>query len=124
MHYEFLTEQIIGAAYNVHKKLGYGFLEKVYENALAIELKKANLDVEQQKPVDVFYDGIKIGNYFADMVVNDLVVLELKAVDSLSEAHEAQLLHYLKSSEYEVGLLINFGTKVTIKRKVFDNENK
>ncbi len=124
MHYEFLTEQIIGAAYNVHKKLGYGFLEKVYENALAIELKKANLDVEQQKPVDVFYDGVKVGNYFADMVVNDLVVLELKAVDSLNEAHEAQLIHYLKSSEYEVGLLINFGTRVTIKRKVFDNENK
>lgn len=124
MHYEFLTEQIIGAAYKVHSKLGHGFLEKVYENALAIELKKAGLDVEQQRPVNVYYDGIQVGNYFADILVNDLVILELKAADSLIVDHEAQLIHYLRSSEYEVGLLINFGTKVSIKRKIYDNEQK
>jgi GxxExxY protein len=124
LHYEFLTEQIIGAAYKVHNKLGHGFLEKVYENALAIELIKAGLDVEQQKPVNVYYEGIQVGHYYADILVNVLVILELKAADSLIVDHEAQLIHYLRSSEYEVGLLINFGTKVSIKRKIFDNDQK
>ncbi len=124
MHYEFLTEQIIGAAYKVHSKLGHGFLEKVYENALAIELKKTGLDVEQQKPVNVYYEGIQVGHYYADILVNDLVILELKAVESLIVDHEAQLIHYLRSSEYEVGLLINFGKKVSVKRKIYDNEQK
>ncbi len=124
MYYEVLTEQIIGAFYRVHSKLGFGFLEKVYENALVIELKRANLDVVQQYPIDVYYDGVKVGIYCADIVVNDLVILELKACSSISEEHEAQLIHYLRSSEYEVGLILNFAKKATVKRKVFDNERK
>ncbi len=114
-----ITESIILSAYKVGNKLGCGFLEKVYENALSIELIKLNLEVSQQTPIIVKYDGINIGDYYADIMVNQSVLLELKAVKQLSEIHVAQCLNYLKASGFKVCLLINFGNpKVEIKRVV------
>lgn len=124
MYYEEVTKAILGAAYKVHNILGFGFIEKVYENSLVIELKKLDIQVEQQKQIDVFYDGSLVGFYVADLVVNDLVIVELKAVDFIAKEHEAQLLHYLRASKYEVGLVINFGRSVTVKRKVYENDQK
>jgi GxxExxY protein len=119
-----LTREIIGAFYAVYNSLGYGFLEKVYENALALELRRRGLRVDQQKPICVYYTGEIVGEYFADLVVNELVIIELKAVRAISESHEAQLLNYLKATPYEVGLLLNFGPKAVRRRKVYDNELK
>ena len=119
-----LTEKIIGAFFTVYKRLGYGFSEKVYENALVLELRKLGLKVEQQKRIPVYYDGQVVGEYFADIVVNGIVIIELKAVRQLLKEHEAQLLNYLKATTIEVGLLLNFGPKAEFKRKVYDNERK
>lgn len=119
-----LTEQIIGAFYKVYNTLGYGFSEKVYENALIIELKKLGLKVEQQTAIKVFYDGQNVGEYIADVVVEDQVLLELKAVRTLTGENEAQLLSNLKATPIEVGLLLNFGPKAQFIRKVFDNTLK
>ena len=119
-----LTKQIIGIFYDVYNVLGYGFLEKVYENALAIRLRKAGFTVAQQQPITVYFDGQVVGEYFADLVVNDLVILELKAVKELTEAHEAQLVNYLKATPYEVGLLLNFGLEPQVVRKAYDNRRK
>jgi GxxExxY protein len=119
-----LTEQIIGAFYAVYSSLGYGFLEKVYVNALVIELKKRGMDAYAELPIHVYYDGQLIGEYFADLVVNDLVILEIKSAKSLAVEHEAQLLNYLKATPYEVGLLLNFGPKPETKRRSFDNSRK
>ena len=120
-----VTEAIIGQFYRVYNELGYGFLEKVYENALALALRKAGLNVKQQQPIDVCFDGEIVGRYEADLVVNDVVILELKAARTLSPEHEAQLLNYLKATRYEVGLLLNFGaTKAELKRKAFNNSRK
>jgi GxxExxY protein len=119
-----LTEKIIGAFYRVSNTLGYGFSEKVYENALAIELRKLGLKVEQQARIVVYYEGEVVGEYQADLVVNGVVIVELKAVRQLADEHEAQLLNYLKATPIEVGLLLNFGPKADIKRKVYDNERK
>ena len=119
-----VTGQIIGAFYDVYNSLGYGFLEKVYENALAIELRRRGLTVELQKQIQVFYRGQLVGEYFADMVVADLVVVEIKAAKTIVSQHEAQLLNYLKATHYEVGLLLNFGPKPGHRRKVYDNELK
>ncbi len=119
-----LTEKVIKAFYGVYNTLGYGFLEKVYENAFVHELGKMQLAVKQQERVDVHYDGILVGEYFADVVVKDLVLVELKSSRQLIDKDEAQLLNYLKATKYEVGLLLNFGTKPEIKRKAFDNERK
>ncbi len=113
-----LTEKIIGCAYKVYNQLGAGFIEKIYENALIIELRNAALNVQQQYPVKVYYQGILIGDYVADIVVEDKVVVELKAVSQLTKAHEVQLINYLKATKLEVGLLINFGDQISIKRKV------
>ena len=114
-----VTEKIIGCAYNVANTLGAGFLEKVYENALRIELRKEGLHVQQQHPVNVTYDGEIVGEYFADLVVENAVVVELKAVSGLDEIHMAQCLNYLKATDFKVCLLINFGKpKVEIKRIV------
>ena len=104
-----LTEKIIGAAFKVQNTLGAGFLEKVYENSLAIELRKFGLTVENQKPYSVLYEGIVVGDYQADLVVGGKVIAECKAVSALDPVHEAQLLNYLKASGLHVGLLINFG---------------
>ena len=119
-----LTEKIIGAFYEVHRKLGYGFSEKVYENSLGITLRKSGLAAEQQREICVYYDGEHVGEYFADIVVNDCIILELKAARQLVEGHEAQLLNYLKATKIEVGLLLNFGPSPEVKRKVFDNDRK
>ncbi len=124
MYYEELSKEIIGAFYRVHTALGYGFLEKVYENALAFELKKSGFEAEKQVPIKVFYERIEVGSYTADIVVNDLIILELKVAEAIQPEHEAQLLNYLKATEYEVGYVLNFGKKATFKRIVFDNDRK
>jgi GxxExxY protein len=122
--HEQLTEQIIKGFYTVYRALGYGFLEKVYENSLAIELRKMRLEVVQQAEIKVYYAGVVVGEYYADLLVADAVIVEVKAVRALLKEHEAQLLNYLKATPYEVGLLLNFGPKPEIKRKVYDNERK
>ena len=112
-----LTEKIIGAAYSVANILGFGFLEKVYENALAVELRGLGLKVEQQKSISVFYKGVNVGDYIADLMIEDTVLIELKSVKTLSDIHKAQLLNYLTATKKSVGLLINFGSpRVEIKR--------
>ena len=122
--HEQLTEQIIKGFYTVYRALGYGFLEKVYENSLVIELRKMRLEVVQQAEIKVYYAGVVVGEYYADLLVADAVIVEIKAVRALLAEHEAQLLNYLKATPYEVGLLLNFGPKPEIKRKVYDNERK
>ena len=124
MKEEHLTRQIIGAFFRVYNRLGYGFLEKVYERALAIELRERGLRVACQNPVKVFYGGRMVGDYFADLVVEDSVIVELKAAEALHPAHEAQLVNYLRATEIEVGLLLNFGTKPQFSRKLFTNDKK
>ena len=116
-----ITKEIIGAFYSVYNSLGYGFLEKVYENALFIELKSLGLSVTKQERLKVYYENEEVGEYFADMVVDECVVVELKAADSLCKEHETQLINYLKATGIEVGLLLNFGKKPEFKRKVFSN---
>ena len=114
-----LTEKIIGCAYKVSNGLGCGFLEKVYENALAHELRKTGLRVLQQHPIQVFYDGIVVGDYVADLLVEDSVILELKAVRELDDVHRAQGLNYLNATELHLCLLINFANpRVDIRRIV------
>ncbi len=115
---EALTRKIIGAALEVRHSLGGGFLEKLYENALAIELRAAGLVAEQQKPITVHYKGQVIGQYAADIVVENKVIVELKCVDVFTDVHGAQMLNYLRATGLEVGLLINFGHKVEWKRYV------
>ena len=115
-----ITEQIIKAAYEVYNTLGYGFLEKVYENALRTEIKRLGLKVVQQQPVNVYYKDTLVGEYQADLIVEDKVIVELKAINRLDKVHEVQLVNYLKATNIEVGLLINFGSKIQIKRKIFD----
>ena len=122
--YKELTNKIIQAFYLVYNELGFGFLENVYQNALYFELQKRGFKVEPQKAIDVYYQKQLVGKYRADLVVNDLIILELKAVDYLVEEHEFQLINYLKATDKEVGLLLNFGMKPEIRRKVFDNSKK
>jgi len=119
-----ITEIIIKAFYNVYNELGYGFLEKVYENALMIELKSLGLECEKQKPISVSFKGYNVGEYFADIIVENKVIIELKAAEGLVEEHEAQLLNYLRATEIEVGLLLNFGKKPQLKRQIFENVYK
>ena len=119
-----VTELIIKGFYRVYNELGYGFLEKVYENAMDIALRQLGLAVAQQSKIDVYFDGQVVGEYAADLVVNDAVIVELKAARALSAEHEAQLLNYLKATRYEVGLLLNLGVKAEIKRKAFNNDRK
>ncbi len=103
-----LTNKIIEAAYQVHNGLGFGFLEKVYENALVIELRKKGLQIEQQRPLTVFYDGEVVGEFFIDILVEGKVIVEIKAAKKILDVHEIQVLNYLKASNLEVGLLLNF----------------
>lgn len=114
-----ITEKIIGASFLVSNELGFGFLEKVYENALLVELRRLNLNCEQQKAISVFYKGVNVGDYYADILVEGEVIIELKSVKELSDIHKTQLLNYLKACNKKVGLLINFGKpKVEVKRIV------
>jgi GxxExxY protein len=114
--FDWITERIIGLAFKVGNVLGHGFLEKCYENALVHELRKAGLQVEQQFPIDVWYDGIVVGQYFADILVEGVVVVELKAINGFEPVHSAQLINYLFATQKPVGLLINFGKRVEVKR--------
>ena len=116
-----LTDKIIRCFYTVYNSLGYGFLERVYENSLCIELKRAGLDVKSQYPISVFFRDELVGEYFADMIVDNCVIIELKACETLNKLHENQLVNYLKATEIEVGLLLNFGKKPEIKRKIYTN---
>jgi GxxExxY protein len=121
MEYEELTEKIIGCAYQVYNKMGFGFLESVYEKFMLIELHKVNVHAESQKPITVYYDDQIVGEFVADIIVNDTVILELKSVRRIIEAHEVQLVNYLVATGKPVGLLINFGeTRVDVKRKIKD----
>ena len=119
--YSDLTEKIIKEAYHVFNYLGSGFMEKVYENALAISLKKADLNIETQFPINVYFENELIGEYIADIVVENKIIVELKAVKRLNSIHEVQIVNYLKATNMEVGLLLNFGEKLEIKRKVNSN---
>ena len=116
-----ITEKIIKSYFKVYNTLGYGFLEKVYENAMAIELRKNGLEVKCQHPITVLYESEIVGEYFADIIVNGIVVIELKAAKEISEEHECQLINYLKATNIELGLLMNFGKEAEYKRKVFMN---
>ncbi|HEY1937927.1 MAG TPA: GxxExxY protein [Candidatus Angelobacter sp.] len=119
-----LTEQIIGIFYEVYNELGSGFLEKVYEEAMAVIFKERGINFQQQVPIPVWFHGQTIGAYDADLVVNGVVLLELKACRAFDPSHEAQLLHYLRSTEIEVGLLFNFGPRPQVKRFAFENQRK
>ena len=119
-----MTEKVIEAFFNVYNTLGYGFAEKVYQNALVIELVALGLAVESQKQITVRYSGRIVGEFWADVVVNGVVIVELKAAQRLLDEHEAQLLNYLKATLIEVGLLLNFGPRAELKRKVYDNDRK
>lgn len=121
MQYKEITEKIIGCAYTVYNKMGYGFLESVYEKCLLIELRKAGLKAESQQAITVYYENQIVGDFVADIVVEDSVILELKSVRRLAKVHEAQLVNYLVATGKEIGLLLNFGEqKVEVKRKVKD----
>jgi len=119
-----LSEKILNIFFAVHRELGYGFSEKVYERAFSISLRESGFKIEEQIPFKVFFRGQLVGEYVADMLVNGVILLELKAVAQIAEEHEAQLLSYLKASEIEVGYVINFGKSATFKRLVFDNDRK
>ena len=124
MKYQEITDQIICCFYNVYNNLGYGFLEKNYENALLIELGVHNLAAISQPEISVTYRNQMIGRYYADIIVENKIIVEIKACKVLLPEHEAQLLNYLKATELEVGLLLNFGSSPEVKRKVFDNDRK
>lgn len=121
MLHEEITGKIIHAFYRVYNALGYGFLEKVYENAMAIELRRTGLKVEVQKDIRVLYESQTVGEYFADLFVDDKIIVELKAAKTLADEHEAQLINYLKATRTEIGLLFNFGRKPEFRRKIFHN---
>ncbi len=119
MEHSELTEKIIGCAYKVYNNLGFGFLESVYERSLLIELQKEGLKAKAQEPIKVYYDDVIVGDFVADIIVNNTVLLELKSVTKLNKAHEVQLVNYLSATHMDIGLLINFGEeKVEVKRKV------
>jgi GxxExxY protein len=119
MLYKDITEKIIKSALSVHNTLGFGFMEKVYENALLVELEQNGLKAAQQQPIEVFYKGKLVGDYIADIIVEDKIILELKSIEHLNKIHEVQLVNYLKAVNKEVGILLNFGKeKLEFKRKV------
>ena len=119
-----LTEKIIGVFYDVYNELGYGFLESVYEESLVISLREAGLRLERQLAIPVWFRGHQVGQFRGDILVEGKVLLELKSTRTLEAAHEAQLLHYLKSTEIEIGLLLNFGSRPQFRRLLFDNQRK
>ena len=119
LEHESLTNEIISAFYKVYNTLGYGFLEKVYENALYLELTSRGIECKTQQQIRVFYEGSEVGFYIADMVVENLVIVEIKAAEALCEQHEYQLINYLRATDKKVGLLLNFGQKPQFRRKIF-----
>ena len=124
MLFKGLTDQIIGCFYDVYNTLGFGFLEKVYENALLIRFKEIGLKVDNQVPLNVYFHEQNIGKYYADIIVEDKVILELKAEEILNIRSEYQLLNYLKATNIEIGLVLNFGKQAEIRRKIFTNDRK
>lgn len=123
LHQE-LTERIIKCFYEVYNTLGYGFLEKVYQRAMMIELAKHELSARSEQPINVSYKGENVGDYSADILVENTIILELKAAQAIVEDHEFQLINYLKATDIELGLLLNFGKKPEIRRKIFTNDRK
>ena len=123
LHQE-LSNIIIKNFFKVYNELGFGFLENVYQNALYLELKNQNFTVEAQKPIEVFYQNTRVGLYKADLIVENKIIIELKAVECLLEEHELQLINYLKATNIEIGLLLNFGKEPEIRRKIFTNDRK
>ena len=119
-----LTDVILKTFYEVYNELGYGFLERVYQNALYIELKNKGLEVVPQKKIKVYYRGNVVGDYYADLIVEDRIIIELKAVEYIVEQFENQVLNYLRGTDCEVGLLLNFGKKPEFRRKIFENKRK
>ena len=119
-----LSDKIISCFYKVYNNLGYGFLEKVYQKSLEIELKKNGLNIEVQHPIKVYYDKTIVGEYFADILVESKIIIEIKAVDTLVKENEQQLINYLKSTDIELGLLLNFGRNPEMKRRIFTNDKK
>ena len=124
LKYSELTENIIGVFYDVYNELGHGFLESTYAESMRVALQQSGLMAVREVPVPVWFRGKKVGRYFADIVVNDTVLLELKSARSIESAHEAQLLHYLRATDIEVGLLLNFGLRPQFRRLLFDNARK
>ena len=115
-----VTERIIAAFYNVYNMLGYGFLEKVYQNAMTVEMTARGLSFVPQAPLKVYYSGVVVGEYFADFLVEGCVIVELKAAEGVATEHHAQLLNYLKATDIDVGLLLNFDPKPEVRRKVYE----
>ena len=122
--YKEKTDRILSAFYEVYNALGYGFLERVYQNALYQELNRKGFACEVQKQIKVYYKGKEVGEYYADILVDKCIILELKACDRLCKEHELQLINYLKATDIELGLLLNFGEKPQVRRKVYTNERK
>ena len=122
--YKELTNRILNCYYTVYNTLGYGFLEKVYENSMLIELQNQTLYAERQKAIKVYYLEKLVGEYYADIIVEDSIIIELKAAEYLVEEHEIQLINYLKATDKEIGLLLNFGKRPEFRRKIFTNDNK
>ena len=124
LKYADVTDKIIGVFYDVYNELGHGFLESIYEESMLIALRQAGLNVNRQVPIPVWFRGQKVGDFRADLSVDNCVLLELKCAKALDASHEAQILHYLKCTDVEIGLLLNFGLKPQFRRLVFDNERK
>jgi GxxExxY protein len=122
--YNELTDKIIHSFYEVYNYLGFGFLEKIYEKSLKTELISSGLNVKSQEPIKVYYKNDLVGDFFADLIVNNKIIIEIKAVEILIKEHEFQLMNYLKATEYQVGLLLNFGKKPEIRRKIYTNDLK
>jgi len=124
MLYEEITSEIIRIFYHTYNQLGYGFLEKVYENVISIELSSQGFNIKRQEPISVYYKGEKVGDFFADIIVNDKIRIELKAAEDIVPAHRNQTVNYLKATRIEVGLLLNFGEKPKFERFIFTNDKK
>ncbi len=119
-----LTDKIIKCFYEVYNTLGFGFLEKVYENAMMIALAQEGLRAKTQQPIRVYFKNSLVGDYYADIIVDDTIIVELKAIERLADEHELQLINYLKATDIDIGLLLNFGRKPEIRRKIFTNDRK
>jgi GxxExxY protein len=119
-----LSDSILKTYYEVYNELGYGFLEKVYQNAMYLELKSQGFKIEAQKQIKVFYKSQVVGEYYADLIIDDSIILELKACECLMDEHQAQLLNYLKATKVEIGILLNFGTTPEFKRLIYTNDRK
>jgi len=122
--YSGVSKDIIDVFFEVYNTLGHGFLERVYKNAMYLELKEAGYTCETEKQINVYYKGKNVGIYYADMVIENQVILELKAVERIAKAHEYQLINYLRATTYEVGYVLNFGVKPEFKRIFFTNDKK